>query len=167
MPSETVKGNFQKIVISKFHLISRNFSQNRLMSEEKSGPIVQKAKSKRKYYDETSAEGSELPIKFTSSNAFGAISSERLGLGQREKKMPPPKIQNHSLIISMSVFMLYFFYLREENDLDLMITDLGKGKFLSKIKFSLVMWPKFELSRKRLDSNLLYKCKFQRITNIK
>ena len=137
------------------------------MSEEKSGPIVQKAKSKRKYYDETSAEGSELPIKFTSSNAFGAISSERLGLGQREKKMPPPKIQNHSLVISMSIFMLYFFLLREENDLDLMITDLGKGKFLSKIKFSLVMWPKFELSRKRLDSNLLYKCKFQRITNIK
>ena len=155
MPSETVKGNFQKIVISKFHLISRNFSQNRLMSEEKSGPIVQKAKSKRKYYDETSAEGSELPIKFTSSNAFGAISSERLGLGQREKKMPPPKIQNHSLIISMSVFMLYFFYLREENDLDLMITDLGKGEFLSKVKFSLVILPTFEFSSQKLDTKLL------------
>ena len=98
------------------------------MSEEKSGPIVQKAKSKRKYYDETSAEGSELPIKFTSSNAFGAISSERLGLGQREKKMPPPTIQTHSLVISMSIFMLYFFFLREENDLDLMITDLGKAE---------------------------------------
>ena len=125
------------------------------MSEEKSGPIVQKAKSKRKYYDETSAEGSELPIKFTSSNAFGAISSERLGLGQREKKMPPPKIQNHSLIISMSVFMLYFFYLREENDLDLMITDLGKGEFLSKVEFSLVILPTFEFSGQKLDTKLL------------
>ena len=165
MPSETVKGNFQKIVISKFHLISRNFSQNRLMSEEKSGPIVQKAKSKRKYYDETSAEGSELPIKFTSSNAFGAISSERLGLGQREKKMPPPKIQNHSLVISMSIFMLYFFLLREENDLDLMITDLGKGEFLSKVEFSLVILPTFEFSSQKLDTKLL-KNVFQSILNL-
>ena len=99
----------------------------RLMSSTPEAPnqkiLSRTSKTQRTYHDKESEELSDLPIQFTKSDAARSAGvSDAIGLGGKYEKAPPPPIQTKSLIFSMSAFMIYFFFLREESDADLAFT---------------------------------------------
>ena len=62
---------------------------------------------------EKEEEVEEKPVQFTRSKAF---KSKPTFLNPKYDDQP--RFQHLSIFISLSSFMIYFFYLREENDLD-------------------------------------------------
>ena len=64
------------------------------------------------------------PIKFTTSKAY----HRQLSDGRSSAKLPPPSIQLPVITGSIAAFMLYFFVLREESDIDLIIAGEDPNK---------------------------------------
>merc|ERR1711976_327460 len=100
----------------------------RLLSSDPDQPrkiLSRKTKTDYNYHDKTSEEVSDYPIQFSTSDAGAARSagvSDSIGLGGKFSGGTKPEIQNSSMIISLVCFMIYFFILREESDLDLYLT---------------------------------------------
>lgn len=59
-------------------------------------------------------EVDDKPIKFSTSNA----AKWRAEVSRSGTRDPAPWFQSYIISLSLSVFMLYFFYLREESDID-------------------------------------------------
>lgn len=92
------------------------------MSDDKrsSQILPRKQRTERRYFDEkvSNPEDVELPIRYTTSEAYGGARSLVLGFGPTGEKESAPRIQFWSIWLSSVIFMLYFFVLREENDID-------------------------------------------------
>ena len=101
--------------------------------------VRKKNTTKRQYHedDEAGEAVSDLPLQFSKTDAYKSYApSDRLGIGKHDNtvsKSPPPPIQAHSFFISLGIFMLYFFWLREENDIDLMMANLDKAEEIYKV----------------------------------
>ena len=98
----------------------------RLLSTDPDQPrkiLSRKTKTDYNYHDKTSEEVSDYPIQFSTSDAARSAGvSDSIGLGGKFSGGTKPEIQNSSMIISLVCFMIYFFILREESDLDLYLT---------------------------------------------
>merc|ERR1711893_15362 len=123
-----VTPNLQKATSNLFKL-SRNSSKRnctRLLSSQPEQPrkiLSRKTKTDYSYHDKTSEEVSDYPIQFSTSDAARSAGvSDSIGLGGKFSGGTKPEIQNSSMIISLFCFMIYFFILREESDLDLYLT---------------------------------------------
>ena len=98
----------------------------RLLSSEPEQPrkiLSRKSNTEYSYHDKTSEEVTDFPIRFSTSDAAKSAGvSDVLGLGGKYAGRSKPQIQTKSMIFSMFCFMIYFFILREESDLDLLLT---------------------------------------------
>ena len=98
----------------------------RLLSSDPDQPrkiLSRKTKTDYNYHDKTSEEVSDYPIQFSTSDAARSAGvSDSIGLGGKFSGGAKPEIQNSSMIFSLVCFMIYFFILREESDLDLYLT---------------------------------------------
>ena len=98
----------------------------RLLSSEPEQPrkiLSRKSKTEYSYHDKTSEEVTDFPIRFSTSDAAKSAGvSDVLGLGGKFAERSKPPIQNKSMMFSLFCFMIYFFVLREESDLDLLLT---------------------------------------------
>jgi hypothetical protein len=65
--------------------------------------------------NEGNNEVEEKPVTFTKSKAFKTTPTF---INPKARKTPKPFLQDISIFISLSCFMIYFFMYREENDLD-------------------------------------------------
>ena len=96
------------------------------MSSEPEQPrkiLSRKSNTEYSYHDKTSEEVTDFPIRFSTSDAAKSAGvSDVLGLGGKYTGRSKPQIQTKSMIFSMFCFMIYFFILREESDLDLLLT---------------------------------------------
>jgi len=92
----------------------------------------------------------EKPVSFTKSKAF---KTKPTFVNPRADEKKPP-LQDLSIFISMASFMIYFFYLREENDVDEMmgvslysrIDGLEKANLIASIRYH---------EREKLDTTAL------------
>ena len=81
----------------------------------------------------------DKPVEFTKSKAFNARPT-----WQPPPRRPRPKSQTFSIYISLSCFMIYFFWLREENELDeelstslySRVVGLEKATVLNRIRYA-------------------------------
>jgi len=88
------------------------------------------------------SEQDDKPISFTKSKGFKSTPTF-LNPNFKTSQESRPRFQDLSILISMSSFMLYFFYFREENDLDealgvslySRIDGLEKANLLSSISY--------------------------------
>ncbi len=67
------------------------------------------------------AADADRPVRFTTSPAYRMQPKEK-GEQTRKRKYRPPWFQPYVIVGSLFVFMVYFLVLREENDLDFIIT---------------------------------------------
>merc|ERR1711976_309011 len=125
---EMATPNLHKLTSNLFKL-SRNSSKRnctRLLSSQPEQPrkiLSRKTKTDYSYHDKTSEEVSDYPIQFSTSDAARSAGvSDSIGLGGKFSGGAKPEIQNSSMIFSLVCFMIYFFILREESDLDLYLT---------------------------------------------
>lgn len=73
----------------------------------------ERKEGKFRYYDEKNAKTDDdldLPLRYTTSKAHLGIT--------KTSNYDPPSIQPFAVSMSMLIFMVYFFVLREENDWD-------------------------------------------------
>ncbi|XP_015187160.1 PREDICTED: uncharacterized protein LOC107072072 [Polistes dominula] len=84
-----------------------NNLQNKLLQSNR------KASSKNKTVDD---ENLDEPIKYSTSKAATWLAAET-----RSPMMDRHPQESNVIVISLSIFFIYFFILREENDLDLLL----------------------------------------------
>ena len=84
----------------------------------------------RVYHEQKDEERSDNPIKYSATRArAGPTNSESMGLGFVPPQAMRPKWEAMSVKISLLVFMVYFFILREENEVDEFITNIHDPTF--------------------------------------
>jgi len=92
----------------------------------KSKIVTEKTVTPRNYHDDNlTEESSTNPLRYSETKAIHGIRVENLGIGFRPVVKSRPKLESYSITISLFIFMVYFFILREESAIDNYIANIS------------------------------------------
>ena len=86
------------------------------------GLVDRKKVSKREYHEIGKEELTDLPLRFSTSEAKKGAQNANLGIGFKVEGRSKPKYETDIVAVSLAAFLIYFCILREENDIDDLFT---------------------------------------------